>query len=152
MPRKSGVSGRSLSAATRVQTKACSSPSSTIQCCSHRPERRLLFDFGLKREMVRRTINGGTAMSSPVVRSRNVLERNSMRFAAALLAMLASFVAGPSAAPAVARQHHEQVPGFYRLKVGDLEVTALFDGTGAFDVNWLNGQKTKDGVLKGLQD
>jgi len=41
-------------------------------------------------------------MSSPVVRSRNVLKRNSMRLAAALLAALASFVAGPNAALAVA--------------------------------------------------
>jgi NAD(P)-dependent dehydrogenase (short-subunit alcohol dehydrogenase family) len=45
-------SGRSLSAITRVRTKACSSPSSTIRCCSHSPERRLLFDSGLKRGMV----------------------------------------------------------------------------------------------------
>src|SRR2546426_8619228 len=59
------------------------------------------------------------AMSSPAVRSRNVLKRNSMRFAAALLAALASFVAGPNAALAAAPQHHDQVPGFYRLKVGD---------------------------------
>ncbi len=81
----------------------------------------------------------------------NVLKRNSMRFAAALLVALASFVAAPNAALAAAPQHHDQVPGFYRLKVGDLEVTALFDGPGIFDVNWLNGQKTKNGVLKALQ-
>ena len=83
--------------------------------------------------MVTRTINGGSAMSSPVVMSRNVLKRNSMRFAAALLAALAIFAGGPNAALAAAPQHHDQVPGFYRLKVGDLEVTALFDGTGVFD-------------------
>jgi len=29
---------------------------------------------------------------------------------------------------AAAPQHHDQAPGFYRLKVGDLEVTALYDG------------------------
>ncbi len=68
-------------------------------------------------------------MSSPVVKSRNVLKKNSMRFAAALLAALASFVAGPNAALAAAPQHHDQVPGFYRMKVGALEVTALFDGS-----------------------
>src|SRR5947209_16089400 len=56
-----------------------------------------------------------------------------MRFTAALLAALASFVAGPNAGLAAAPQHHDQAPGFYRLKVGDLEVTALFDGTGVFD-------------------
>jgi hypothetical protein len=66
--------------------------------------------------MVARTINGDRAMSSPVVRSRNVLKRNSMRFAAALLVALAIFVAGPTAAPAAAPQHHDQAPGFYRLK------------------------------------
>ena len=57
----------------------------------------------------------------------NVLKRNSMRFVAALLAALASFVAGPNAALAAAPQHHDQAPGFYRVKVGDLEMTALFD-------------------------
>src|ERR1700722_1511604 len=85
-------------------------------------------------------------------RMRNVVKRNSVRFAAALLAALLIFVAGPNAALAAAAQHHDQVPGFYRLKVGDLEVTALFDGPGVFDVNWLNGQNTKDDVLKALQD
>src|SRR5271155_4428008 len=83
---------------------------------------------------------------------RNVLKRNSMRFAAALLVALASFVAVPNATLAAGPQHHDQVPGFYRLKVGDLEVTALFDGPGVFNVNWLNGQKTKDSALNALQD
>src|SRR3989442_6566384 len=93
------------------------------------------------------------AMSSPVVRSRNVLKRNSMRFAAAILGALASFVAGPNAAMAASPQHHDQVPGFYPLKVGDLEVTALYDGTGAFDPHWLNVTKaTMDGVVKGLHE
>jgi hypothetical protein len=55
----------------------------------------------------------------------NVLKRNSMRFASALLAALARFIACPNAALAAAHQHHDQVPGFYRLKVG-----------------WLNGTKT----------
>src|SRR5260370_1047635 len=99
------------------------------------------------------TINGGSAASSTVVRSTNVLKGKSMRFAAAPLAALASFVAVPNAAPATAAQHHDQVPGFYRLKVGDLEVTALYDGTGVFDPHWLNGTKaTMDGVVKALQE
>src|ERR1700737_2358525 len=77
----------------------------------------------------------------------NMLKRNSMCFAAALLAALASFVTVPNAVLAAAPQHHDQVPGFYRLKVGDLEVTALYDGTGVFDPHWLNGTKaTMDGV------
>src|SRR5260370_12761454 len=86
-------------------------------------------------------IKGGRAMSSLVVGSRNVLKRNSMRFAAALLTVVSSFIAAPNAALAAAPQHHDQVPGFYRLKVGDLEVTALYDGHGVFDPHWLNGTK-----------
>src|SRR6266849_6138233 len=98
-------------------------------------------------------IKGDSAMSSPVVRSRNVLKINSMRFAAALLVALAGFVAGPNAALDAAPQHHDQVPGFYRLKVGDLEVTALFDGPGVFDPHWLNGTKaTMDGVAEALHE
>src|SRR5713226_4849032 len=84
---------------------------------------------------------------------RNVPKRNWMRFDAAILIALASFVAGPNAAMAAAPKHHDQAPGFYRLKVGDLEVTALYDGTGVFDPNWLNGTKaTMDGVVKALQE
>jgi glyoxylase-like metal-dependent hydrolase (beta-lactamase superfamily II) len=98
-------------------------------------------------------INGGSAMSSPVVRSTNVFKRKSMPFAAALLAVLVSFIAGPNAALAAAPQHHDQQPGFYRLKVGDLEVTALYDGTAAFDPHWLNGTKaTMDGVVEALHE
>src|SRR5260221_3256453 len=98
-------------------------------------------------------MNGGRAMISPVGRSRTVLKIKSMRFAAALLAALASFLAGPNAAPAAAPQHRDQAPGFYRLKVGDLEVTALFDGTAAFDPHWLNGTKaTMDGVVDALHE
>ncbi len=82
-----------------------------------------------------------------------MLKRHSMRFAAALLPAVASFVAAPNAALAAARQHHDQVPGYYRLKVGDLEVTALFDGPAVFDQHWLTGTKpTMDGVAKELQE
>src|SRR6267378_3897744 len=98
-------------------------------------------------------LKGGSAMSSPVVRSTNVFQRDSMRFAAPLLAALAGLVAVPNAALAAPHQHHDQVPGFYRLQVGDLEVTALFDGTGVFDPHWLNGTKaTMDGVVDALHE
>jgi glyoxylase-like metal-dependent hydrolase (beta-lactamase superfamily II) len=97
-----------------------------------------------------KSISQAVEISAPTMRI--VLKRNSMRFAAALLVALVSFVAAPNAALAAEPQHHDQVPGFYRLKVGDLELTALFDGPGVFDVNWLNGQNTKDDVLKALQD
>jgi glyoxylase-like metal-dependent hydrolase (beta-lactamase superfamily II) len=99
------------------------------------------------------TINLAGTMSSPIVGSRNAFKRTLIRFVAALMAVLASFVASPNAAPADAPQHHDQQPGFYRLKVGDLEVTALYDGTGVFDPHWLNGTKaTTDGVVKGLNE
>jgi glyoxylase-like metal-dependent hydrolase (beta-lactamase superfamily II) len=84
---------------------------------------------------------------------RNVRKRNSIPFAAALLAVLAAFVAVPNAARATAPQHHDQVPGFYRLKVGDLEVTALFDGPGVFHQDWLTGTKAMmDGVAGALHE
>src|SRR5260370_15715884 len=83
----------------------------------------------------------------------NVLKRNSMRFTAALLGALASFIAGPNAALAASPQHHDQAPGFFRLKVGDLEVTALFDGAAVGDAHWLNGTKaTMDGVVNALHE
>ena len=44
---------------------------------------------------------------------RNVLKRNSIRFAATLLVALASFVAVPNATLAAGPLHHDQVPGFY---------------------------------------
>jgi len=62
-------------------------------------------------------------------------------FSAALLALLASSFAQPNPAQAAAPQHHDQVPGFYRMKVGDLEVTSLLDGGAEFDVHWLTAKK-----------
>jgi glyoxylase-like metal-dependent hydrolase (beta-lactamase superfamily II) len=85
--------------------------------------------------------------------TRNVFKRNLTRFAAVLLAALAIFVVVPNATPADAPQHHDQVPGFYRLKVGDLEVTALLDGPAVLDLHWLTGEKaTLDGVVKALHE
>jgi glyoxylase-like metal-dependent hydrolase (beta-lactamase superfamily II) len=82
-----------------------------------------------------------------------VLKRNSKLFAAALLVALASSVAGPNPALAAAPQHHDQVPGFQRMKVGDLEVTALFDGSAVFDPHWLNGKRvTMDRLEKALHE
>jgi glyoxylase-like metal-dependent hydrolase (beta-lactamase superfamily II) len=73
--------------------------------------------------------------------------------APALLAGLASFIVAPNAAQAAGPQHHDQVPGFYRLKVGDLEVTALLDGPAVLDLYWLTGEKaTLDGVVKALHE
>src|SRR5690242_21836773 len=84
--------------------------------------------------------------------TRNVLKRNSMPFAAVLLAALAISVAGPNAAPAATPQHRDQQPGSYRLKAGDLEVTGLYDGTGVFAPHCLTGTyATMDGVMMRLQ-
>jgi glyoxylase-like metal-dependent hydrolase (beta-lactamase superfamily II) len=74
-------------------------------------------------------------------------------FAAALLAAQAGSAVVPNPALAAAPQHHDQVPGFYRMKVGDLEVTALLDGAAVFDLHWLNGKKvTMDRVTKALHE
>src|SRR5258705_12780625 len=76
-----------------------------------------------------------------------------MRLPAALRASVFICIAGTNAALADKPHHRDQVPGFYRLKVGDLEVTALFDGTGVFDPHWLNGTNvTMDGVVKALHE
>jgi glyoxylase-like metal-dependent hydrolase (beta-lactamase superfamily II) len=82
-----------------------------------------------------------------------VLKVNAKLFAAALLMVLASSVVGPSRALAAAPQHHDQVPGFYRMKVGDLDVTALFDGAAVFDLHWLTAkQATMGRVEKALRE
>ena len=66
----------------------------------------------------------------------------STRIVIAAAAFLAISLAGPMSARGDAPQHHDQVPGFYRLRVGDLEVTSLYDGGGHFDPHWLNGKKS----------
>jgi glyoxylase-like metal-dependent hydrolase (beta-lactamase superfamily II) len=86
------------------------------------------------------------------LRSKDVLKRTSIRFAVGVLVTLAFAVAGPNAAMAAASQHHDQVPGFYRLQVGELEVTALWDGSASFDPHWLQGRTTIDGVVKALRE
>jgi len=98
-----------------------------------------------------KNLNKAVEISAPM--KRNLLRRNWIGFAAALLVALASSIAVPHAALAAAPQRHDQVPGFYRMKVGDLEVTALFDGHGVFDPHWLNGTKvTMDGVADALHE
>src|ERR1700726_3400892 len=93
------------------------------------------------------------AVETSALTMRSVLKRKSMRIAAALLVALASFITAPNTALAAAAQHHDQVPGFYRMKDGDLEVTALFDGHPVFDPDWLNGTKaTMDGVAEALHE
>src|SRR6267142_2029934 len=61
----------------------------------------------------------------------NVLKRNAIRFATALLTALSS----STSALASARQIRDQAPGFFRLKVGDLEVTTLYDASAVFQLD-----------------
>jgi glyoxylase-like metal-dependent hydrolase (beta-lactamase superfamily II) len=65
----------------------------------------------------------------------------SRRIVIAAAAFLGIWLAGPMSAWGDAPQHHDQVAGFYRLSVGDLEVTSLYDGGGQFDPHWLNGKE-----------
>ncbi len=70
-----------------------------------------------------------------------IMKSMSTRIVIATAAFLGISLAGPMSARGDAPQHHDQVPGFYRLKVGDLEVTSLYDGDGKFDPHWLNGKE-----------
>jgi glyoxylase-like metal-dependent hydrolase (beta-lactamase superfamily II) len=73
--------------------------------------------------------------------------------AAALLVALAGSVASPNPAWAAAPEHHDQTPGFYRMRVGDLEVTALVDGAAQFDLHWLTAKKpAMDRVQEALKE
>ena len=57
-----------------------------------------------------------------------------------LIAALATSIGLATTALAAAPQHKDQAPGYFRVKVGALEVTALFDGAGAFQTDWLKGK------------
>jgi glyoxylase-like metal-dependent hydrolase (beta-lactamase superfamily II) len=71
----------------------------------------------------------------------------------AVAGFLSISMIGPISALADAPQHHDQVPGYYRFQVGDLEVTALFDGPNTADLHWLIGDKaTLDGVANELHE
>src|SRR5258705_10677206 len=78
----------------------------------------------------------------------NVLKRDAIRLATALLAALSNSTSALASAP----QIRDQAPGFFRLKVGDLEVTTLYDASAVFQLDWLKGQKaTIDGVARALR-
>jgi hypothetical protein len=60
---------------------------------------------------------------------------------------------GLISAQAAAPQRNDQVPCFYRVKVGNFEVTARFDGNGTFQKELMTGKKsTLDGVLNELHE
>jgi len=79
--------------------------------------------------------------------------RKSKLFSAALLVTLVTSLSRPNLASAAAPQHHDQAPGFYRMKVGDLEITALLDGAAVFDPHWLTAKKaTMDRIDAALKE
>jgi len=75
-----------------------------------------------------------------------------MRTAALLLCAASTCAAfwAPATAQAAAPFAKEQAPGFYRLMVGDFEITALSDGTAAFPVDQLMTRTTPSQVRKML--
>src|SRR5258708_24061020 len=69
-----------------------------------------------------------------------------------VLLLMGMIVAMPHLARADAPQHHDQVPGYYRIMVGEVEITALYDGGTSFDPHWLNGnQSTLSEVVNALR-
>jgi glyoxylase-like metal-dependent hydrolase (beta-lactamase superfamily II) len=58
----------------------------------------------------------------------NVTRRNVLK-GASTLAAVAAVATVPSLAFAAAPRQHFQAPGFYRMALGDVEITALLDGT-----------------------
>ena len=65
------------------------------------------------------------------------------------LAVAAATLVLATSATAAAPFHDSQSEGYYRIKVGDFEVTALLDGTSTFDAKWLNADSE---VLRPLVD
>ncbi|HLP66869.1 MAG TPA: MBL fold metallo-hydrolase [Rhizobium sp.] len=58
----------------------------------------------------------------------NVTRRDVLK-GASTLAAIAAVTSAPSIAAAAAAKQHFQSPGFYRMALGNLEITALLDGT-----------------------
>ena len=70
-----------------------------------------------------------------------IVKSLSRRIVIAAAAFVGISLAGPMSAWGDAPQHRDQVPGFHRLSVGDLEVTSLYDGSGKFELHWLKGKE-----------
>src|SRR6266404_7286507 len=75
------------------------------------------------------------------MKTMKTMKRKSTWVAVVFAGFLSISMIGSIPSLAGAPQHRDQVPGYFRLKVGDLEVTSLHDGTGQFDTNWLSGTK-----------
>jgi glyoxylase-like metal-dependent hydrolase (beta-lactamase superfamily II) len=74
--------------------------------------------------------------------SRNARKILTAAMVVAMAAVSAILPATASAAPPV--KQTTQVPGYYRLNVGDIEVTALYDGYVALDNKLLKGASAND--------
>ncbi len=59
----------------------------------------------------------------------NTITRRNILKGATTLAGIAAVTSAPSLAVAAASKQHFQSPGFYRMALGELEITALLDGT-----------------------
>lgn len=59
----------------------------------------------------------------------NSVTRRNVLKGASMLATVAAISGAPSLTFAAAPKQHFQSPGFYRIALGDLEITALSDGT-----------------------
>src|SRR5258708_38270667 len=73
--------------------------------------------------------------------SKNMFKSNVVNFASVLLMGLAGSLACATSALPAAPHQHAQAPGFYPLKVGDLEVSALYAGPAPVDLACLNSMK-----------
>src|SRR5271170_143725 len=92
----------------------------------------LRFQFPMRISRLRR----GEKRMSPLRRERECqtmpITASRLTLLAALLAATTGFLAQAAPAWAAAAQLRAQAPGFYRMMLGDFEITALLDGTHPF--------------------
>src|SRR5271170_3519550 len=92
----------------------------------------LRFQFPMRISRLRR----GEMRMSPLRRERECqtmpITASRLTLLAALLAATTGFLAQAAPAWAAAAQLRAQAPGFYRMMLGDFEITALLDGTHPF--------------------
>lgn len=72
------------------------------------------------------------------------LVRQTLFAVAVATAATSALAATPNGQPGVADQHKPQVPGYYRMSLGDFEVTALYDGFINLDSGLLKGMSDED--------
>ncbi len=71
---------------------------------------------------------------------------------AQIIGMIALFIVSVAPVSAPARQTGLQAPGFYRLMVGDIEVTALNDGVVSYRMAQVVPSATPEQITKGLYE